>query len=154
MASLSLVVRLVQGDKDSALSRDQAGFTGHLLVGSISHRKARRWRSGLALDQALPEDSLEELPVGSLTRAESRVLALAAAGHSTSEIAVHLCVSRQAVAYHVGNLLRKFQASNRPGLVARAYVCGVLASDRWPPEAGSCHLTDGGSAVARERRWY
>jgi hypothetical protein len=41
-------------------------------------------------------------------------------------------VSRQAVTYHVGNLLAKFQCSSRTGLVSRAFVLGVLLPS-WPP---------------------
>lgn len=68
-----------------------------------------------------------------VTDREAVVLELVAMGHSTQEIAAILFVSRQAVAYHIGNLLRKFQAANRAGLTARAYVSGVLSVHHWPP---------------------
>jgi DNA-binding CsgD family transcriptional regulator len=68
-----------------------------------------------------------------LTDSERRVLVGVAAGLSTREIAAMLFVSRQAVAYHIGNLLRKFQAGNRAGLVSKAFVAGVLSTDGWPP---------------------
>lgn len=67
-----------------------------------------------------------------LTEREARVLELVATGLPTRDIAARLFVSRQAVTYHIGNLLAKFQASNRAGLVARAYVLGLLTLG-WPP---------------------
>ncbi len=68
-----------------------------------------------------------------LTEREADVLVLLAAGLSTGDIARRLYVSCQAVTYHVGNLLGKLQCENRTGLVARAFVLGLLAIDAWPP---------------------
>lgn len=73
-----------------------------------------------------------------LTATERCVLAGLAAGLSTLGIATRLFISRQAVAYHVGNLLRKFGVDNRAGLVSKAFVAGVLTSDRWPPAIAAC----------------
>ncbi len=67
-----------------------------------------------------------------LTDREIDVLEQIARGRSTSSAARALFLSPQAVTYHVGNLLAKFQCSNRTGLVARAFVLGVLTST-WPP---------------------
>jgi DNA-binding CsgD family transcriptional regulator len=67
-----------------------------------------------------------------LTEREARVLELVATGLPTRDIAARLFVSRQAVTYHIGNLLAKFQTTNRAGLVARAYVLGALTLS-WPP---------------------
>lgn len=78
-----------------------------------------------------------------LTEREGRVLELLATGLPTRDIAARLFVSRQAVTYHIGNLLAKFQARNRAGLVARAYVLGLLAPG-WPPRtlaAGALNRT-------------
>lgn len=58
-----------------------------------------------------------------------------AEGKSSREAARSLYVSHQAITYHVGNLLAKFQCANRTGLVARAYVLGILART-WPPRLG------------------
>ena len=67
-----------------------------------------------------------------LTEREAEVLEQLALGRSTGAAAHRLYVSHQAVTYHVGNLLAKFQCDNRTGLVSRAFVLGVL--DRtWPP---------------------
>ncbi len=60
------------------------------------------------------------------------MLELVAAGTTTAEAARRLFVSEQAVTYHIANLLSKFQGANRTGLVARAFVLGVLELT-WPP---------------------
>lgn len=73
----------------------------------------------------------DDLPI--LTRAEARVLELVAVGLSTQQIAERLHVSRQAITYHIGNLLGRFGCENRTGLVARAYFLNVLMPTPWPP---------------------
>jgi len=70
---------------------------------------------------------------GSLTDREVEVLELVATGLSTSRVARSLLVSEQAVTYHLGNLMGKFHADNRTGLVSRAFVTGVLLPETWPP---------------------
>ena len=72
-----------------------------------------------------------------LTRRESDVLELAAAGLSSRGMAEELHVSEQAVTYHLGNLFAKFGADNRAGLIARAFVFGYLDPNGWPPRRTS-----------------
>ena len=67
-----------------------------------------------------------------LTDREEAVLEQLAEGKSSREAAQCLYVSHQAVTYHVGNLLAKFQCTSRTGIVARAFVLGILAPV-WPP---------------------
>ena len=61
------------------------------------------------------------------------MLQLVALGLTSREIAERLWVSRQAVTYHIGNLLMKLRADSRAGLVARACAMGVLSPGTWPP---------------------
>ncbi|MFE3654258.1 hypothetical protein ACFXO2_41920 [Streptomyces sp. NPDC059152] len=35
--------------------------------------------------------------------------------------------------YHLTRLARRWRVQGRTALVAKAYVLGVLAADRWPP---------------------
>jgi DNA-binding CsgD family transcriptional regulator len=86
-----------------------------------------------------------------LTRRERQVLELVAAGLSTREVAQALFVSLQCVTYHVGNLLAKFQSTNRAGLVARAFVFGYLGSDSWPPRVLQPHSHPSVGADAEPR---
>lgn len=90
------------------------------------------------LDDCLPTDQLEHLrrrcgcTVFELTDREAEVLGQLAEGKSTNMAARSLYVSHQAVTYHVGNLLAKFQCANRTGLVSRAFVLDIL-DHSWPP---------------------
>lgn len=72
-------------------------------------------------------------PGPAVTTREATILELAAAGWSTRRMAELLSVSEQAITYHLGNLLAKFGAGNRAGLVGRAFVFGYLLADDWPP---------------------
>ena len=67
-----------------------------------------------------------------LTDREEAVLEQLAEGKSSREAAQCLYVSHQAITYHVGNLLAKFQCTSRTGIVARAFVLGILMPV-WPP---------------------
>jgi DNA-binding CsgD family transcriptional regulator len=71
-----------------------------------------------------------------LTIAEGTVLELIALGESSQDIATILYRSKQDVDYHVGNLILKFDARNRTGVVSRAFVLGML-SVSWPPHTVS-----------------
>jgi DNA-binding CsgD family transcriptional regulator len=85
-----------------------------------------------------------------LTDREAEVLEQLAEGKSTRTAARSLYVSDQAVTYHVGNLLAKFQCTNRTGLVARAFVLCIL--DRsWPPRVASRAL---GAKNGGEGCWH
>lgn len=69
-----------------------------------------------------------------LTELDARILKGVAMGMSTVNLAAKLYLSRQGVEYHVGTMLKKFKASNRPALVSRAYSTGVLDASSWPPK--------------------
>jgi DNA-binding CsgD family transcriptional regulator len=92
-----------------------------------------------------------------VTEREAAVLEQLAAGRSTSAAARSLFVSPQAVTYHVGNLLAKFQCTNRTGLVSRAFVLGVL-SETWPPRCsrparGTPAKAGSGRCLHRVKDW-
>lgn len=73
-------------------------------------------------DSSLPlEDAGEAVadPV-ELTAREREILRLLAAGSTTSEIMSHLCISRNTVRTHVGNILNKMNAHSRLEAVSRA----------------------------------
>lgn len=92
-------------------------------------------------------------PVRRITAAELRVLQFVALGLTSREIAESLWVSRQAVTYHIGNLLMKLRAETRAGLVARAYALGILCPGTWPPAVNPGYLlTAGLTARSVQRR--
>jgi DNA-binding CsgD family transcriptional regulator len=80
-----------------------------------------------------PPHRVGRRPIASMTPGECRVLELVALGLSSREIGTRLRVSRQGVTYHIGNLFTKLGAESRAGLVARAYVFGLIAPSDWPP---------------------
>ncbi|MEU9735633.1 PAS domain-containing protein [Streptomyces sp. NPDC048002] len=68
-----------------------------------------------------------------LSELDARLLEGVAGGASTVQLAGRLYLSRQGVEYRVGLLLRRFDAPNRPALVARAHGLGMFAPGQWPP---------------------
>ncbi|GAB2812327.1 hypothetical protein GCM10027091_50440 [Streptomyces daliensis] len=64
---------------------------------------------------------------------EADILAHAAAGATTASIAGSVGLTVDGVNYHLSRLSRRWQVPNRPALVARAYVLGVLEAGVWPP---------------------
>ena len=68
-----------------------------------------------------------------LSIVEQRVLLASALGATSREIAAVLSVSAKDIEYHLANLMRKFEAPNRVGLVSKAHSLGYLSVGRWPP---------------------
>jgi DNA-binding CsgD family transcriptional regulator len=91
-------------------------------------------------------------PVRRITAAELRVLQFVALGLTSREIAESIWVSRQAVTYHIGNLLMKLRADTRAGLVARAYALGILCPGTWPPAVNPGYLLMAGLAPRSAQR--
>ena len=87
----------------------------------------RRPRGGGAADPAFDEAE-RAAPI------EVRILALAAGGHTTAQMARQTGLTVDGVNYHLTRLSRRWGVGNRAELVARAYVLGVLAPGVWPPE--------------------
>ena len=61
-----------------------------------------------------------------LTRRELEILKYIAIGKNRWEIATILALSESAVAFHTGNLLRKFDSSNRTQIAAKAIAFGLV----------------------------
>jgi len=68
-----------------------------------------------------------------MTEREVAILCLLAEGRTSVEAADSLHISHHTVAQHVAVMLRKSGARNRGELIARAFVCGLLSPDCWPP---------------------
>ncbi|MBT1624218.1 helix-turn-helix transcriptional regulator [Curtobacterium flaccumfaciens pv. oortii] len=65
-----------------------------------------------------------------LDETEEQMLALAAQGLSNDEIAKETAYSRQAVAWHLGRLMKSWKAPNRTALVSVAFVKGWIRARR------------------------
>jgi DNA-binding NarL/FixJ family response regulator len=64
-----------------------------------------------------------------LTRRELEILALAAQGSSNATIAGKLWVTQQTVKFHLSNIYRKLQVSNRTEAARWAHLHGLAATD-------------------------
>ncbi|MET8541872.1 LuxR C-terminal-related transcriptional regulator [Kitasatospora sp. NPDC004799] len=72
-------------------------------------------------------------PQAGASPVEARILAAAARGDTTAQIAREIGVTPDGVNYHLARLSRRWRVPNRTALVARAYATGVLAPNTWPP---------------------
>ncbi|MHC3475231.1 PAS domain-containing protein [Streptomyces sp. 7R007] len=68
-----------------------------------------------------------------LSALDAQVLEGVACGESTVQMASRLYLSRQGIEYRIGQMLRRFDAPNRPALVSRAHALGMFAAGQWPP---------------------
>lgn len=64
-----------------------------------------------------------------LTKRERQILCLAAEGHSNSELARMLWVTEQTVKFHLSNVYRKIDVSNRTEAARWAQLHGLLQTD-------------------------
>jgi DNA-binding NarL/FixJ family response regulator len=64
---------------------------------------------------------------GELTKRELEILKLAAEGHSNSQLAKMLWVTEQTVKFHLSNIYRKLNVSNRTEAARWAQIHGVLS---------------------------
>jgi DNA-binding NarL/FixJ family response regulator len=69
---------------------------------------------------------------GGLTRRELEILKLVAEGHSNSTLARMLWVTEQTVKFHLSNIYRKLDVTNRTEASRWAQLNGVLAGDETP----------------------
>ncbi|MFI9776236.1 LuxR C-terminal-related transcriptional regulator [Streptomyces sp. NBC_01003] len=79
--------------------------------------------------------ALPDRPRATAGAAESRILELLAAGATTAQAARETGLTTDGVNYHLRRLTRRWGATNRTELVARAYASGVLTPGVWPPRA-------------------
>ncbi|MFJ8186666.1 PAS domain-containing protein [Streptomyces sp. NPDC096105] len=86
---------------------------------------------GLVVFLRRAEEAADGGPV--LSALDAQVLEGVASGESTVQLASRLYLSRQGIEYRVGQMLRRFDAPNRPALVARAHALGMFATGQWPP---------------------
>jgi DNA-binding NarL/FixJ family response regulator len=77
-----------------------------------------------------PLASVAPAATGELTKRELEILKLAAEGYSNSQLAKMLWVTEQTVKFHLSNIYRKLNVSNRTEAARWAQVNGVLADDR------------------------
>jgi DNA-binding NarL/FixJ family response regulator len=69
-------------------------------------------------------------PLRGLTRREIEILRLVAEGHSNAQLARTLWVTEQTVKFHLSNIYRKLDVTNRTEASRWAQVSGLLGSER------------------------
>lgn len=114
------------------LAMSRASLVAHEL-GSCWAEAWAQHRGERARDSVTPIGSDEIDLVASapgLDETEAQMLALAAQGLSNDEIAKETAYSRQAVAWHLGRLMRSWCAPNRTALVSVGFVRGWIRSRR------------------------
>ncbi|MFJ9724706.1 PAS domain-containing protein [Streptomyces sp. NPDC101209] len=128
---------------EKVMGKNGAGGLFHADITAISVRGRRGETSGVVVllhhstsvasaplqdpEPSPPDDE----PV--LNALDAQVLEGVARGESTVQLASRLYLSRQGIEYRIGQMLRRFDAPNRPALVSRAHALGVFASGQWPP---------------------
>lgn len=135
--------------RDGGVTVDHAGRTmlGMSRASLVAHELGSCWaeawaherrRASAPVASAAEETSLApEITTGEidlvaqvpgLDETEETMLALAARGLSNDEIARETSYSRQAVAWHLGRLMRSWRAPNRTAMVSVAFVKGWIRS--------------------------
>ncbi|MET9394815.1 PAS domain-containing protein [Streptomyces sp. NPDC006624] len=111
--------------------RDDTGREFPVDVTAVAVRNPSGEIAGVVVFLRRPEDTASGGPV--LNALDAQVLEGVASGESTVQMASRLYLSRQGIEYRVGQMLRRFDAPNRPALVARAHALGMFAAGQWPP---------------------
>lgn len=73
-----------------------------------------------------------------ITKRQAEVLVRLAQGLTHREIADDLSITVHTVAHHISALQERLGARNRPAIVARAVVAGLLDVSYWPVTLTGC----------------
>ncbi|MFC7989568.1 PAS domain-containing protein [Streptomyces pilosus] len=120
-----------RGFTERVMARDGDGRDVPADVTATAVRNPSGEIAGVVVFLRRPEDTMSGGPV--LSALDAQVLEGVASGESTVQMASRLYLSRQGIEYRVGQMLRRFDAPNRPALVARAHALGMFAAGQWPP---------------------
>ncbi|MFC9165659.1 PAS domain-containing protein [Streptomyces fungicidicus] len=117
--------------KQKVTGRDGDGRSFHADITAIAVRHPSGEMAGVVVLLRRTAEAVTGGPV--LSALDAQVLEGVANGESTVQLASRLYLSRQGIEYRVGQMLRRFDAPNRPALVARAHALGMFAAGQWPP---------------------
>ncbi|MGC5038144.1 PAS domain-containing protein [Streptomyces sp. DT190] len=117
--------------RERVTGRDGAGRNFPAEITGIAVRQPSGEMVGVVVFLRRTEETVTGGPV--LSALDAQVLEGVASGESTVQLASRLYLSRQGIEYRVGQMLRRFDAPNRPALVARAHALGMFAAGQWPP---------------------
>ncbi len=108
---------------------EQVGARGFLTKGADAKQIAAAIRQAHAGERGVRRGQLRSVAVraeAALSRRETEVLALLRQGSSNAQIAARLAISEATVKAHMASLMEKLHASDRAGVVARAFDIGLL----------------------------
>ena len=140
----AIIILSMYGDKRHVLEALQAGAKAYVIKKSVSSELINALREVLVgrryLGPSLAEvvvdaylsktESSPTDPYDTLSTREREVLHLAAHGHTNSEIAERLCISRRTVETHRANAMRKLNLNNQSELLRYALQRGILPPDQ------------------------
>ncbi|WP_411698910.1 helix-turn-helix transcriptional regulator [Conyzicola sp.] len=105
-------------------------------AGLLAHELGACWMEAWNAPETDPDAERSAISVetvaasGEAADPAIEMVALVAAGQSTEQIAAATAYSPQAVKWHLGRLMRSWNATNRPALVSVAFMRGLLITHR------------------------
>ncbi|MFI5566928.1 PAS domain-containing protein [Streptomyces sp. NPDC051740] len=117
--------------KQKVTGRDGDGRSFHADITAIAVRQPSGEMVGVVVLLRRTAEAVTGGPV--LSALDAQVLEGVASGDSTVRLASRPYLSRQGIEYRVGQTLRRFDAPDRPALVARAHALGMFAAGQWLP---------------------
>ena len=143
MPELSAIVLSMRCDPRVVDAALDAGAFAHVAK-SVAPGRVGRDRAGRARNLVRRRNAVDPAERPSrLTRREREILQLVAEGHSNAQLAKLLWVTEQTVKFHLSNIYRKLDVSNRTEAARWAQVNGLLETGQpGSGRAGSCRLTD------------
>ncbi|MGR3938408.1 LuxR C-terminal-related transcriptional regulator [Streptomyces sp. BRA346] len=127
--------RRIRFSEEVAMARGNGGF----VVGNLVGVAVSGFEGGPGLialwqpDGSLTVGASDKSKKATLSEMGRRILEGVARGLSTAKLASQLHMSKNGISYHLGELMRQFQADNRTELVSKAYSVGLLKVGTWPP---------------------
>ena len=114
----------------TAEPEDLASAIRQAFESSIHYAGARDWQR-----EAAPAEPVALSGLTGLTKREVEILQLVAEGHSNSQLAKMLWVTEQTVKFHLSNIYRKLDVSNRTEASRWAQLHGLLPAAPERPAA-------------------
>jgi DNA-binding NarL/FixJ family response regulator len=111
----------------TAEPEDLASAIRQAFESSIHYAGSREWQR-----EAAPAEPVD---LSGLTKREVEILQLVAEGHSNSQLAKMLWVTEQTVKFHLSNIYRKLDVSNRTEASRWAQLHGLLPTPSEQPTA-------------------
>lgn len=110
----------------------QPADIAHALRAVSGNLEIRYQRSSPPRQAPAGASSTSPSDTGLLTRREREILAMVAEGGSNSELGRQLWVTEQTVKFHLSNIYRKLEVSNRTQAARRGWELGLIDSGAGP----------------------